>query len=136
MTQDAVAWFERYPETERPLFTLRLTISGGCRVTIRAFEGPHDGRNHTTLFCELWKGSIRRGARPLFNREQFTVGIPGHQTIDGDYAKAAVLSLFALKPGDTDSDFFADYSEAQLSFVECHGEEIAMIQFDRYGEDS
>jgi hypothetical protein len=131
---NAVDWFERYPDLgARPLFTLRLTVSGG-RVTIRAFEGPHSDPNHTTLFCELWTGSVSGQKRPLFNREQFTVGIPGHACIDSEYAKSTVLSLFAMKPGDTDDDFFADYSEAQLAFVEAHSEEISLIALDRYGE--
>lgn len=69
---------------------------------------------------------------PLFPRESFTVGIPRGHSIDGNYAREAVLSLFALKPGDTDDEFFADYTEAQRSFVEQYGEQIDMIRLERY----
>lgn len=42
--------------------------------------------------------------------------------------------LFALKPGDTDSDFFADYTPEQLDWVTANGEELSLIALDRYGE--
>lgn len=99
-------------------------------VTIRAYNtgrmGPH---GHTTLRCEL-----------VFNGETIfsdgSVGVPSHQSLDGDYAKELVVSLFCMKPGDTDPDFFADYTEAQLDFVSNHGESLYCAKCDRWGWDS
>ena len=39
-----------------------------------------------------------------------------------------------MKPGDTDSEFFEDYTPAQIDFVTQYGEEICMIAYDRHGE--
>jgi hypothetical protein len=141
---NAQEWFERFPELGRmPVFRLRVRLGnlkcfmghGRCFcAVIQAYEGPETsagGRNstHTTLYCSLtfngWTG---------FPRESFYVGIPHGHGLDGDYAKAAVMGLFALKPGDTDDEFFADYTPEQLAFVERYGEELSIVARERYGE--
>jgi len=127
-------WFRRFPDLGRdPLFTIRLKLPCG-NVRVRAWEGPEftavgSYPTHTRLFCELQGCGVR------FPREHYYVGIPRSQSIDGDAAKEQVLALFALKPGDTDDEFFAEYTPQQLAFVEQYGEDIDMIRLDRYGED-
>ena len=144
------SWFARYPElAQRPVFILhlRLGVENGCEVgcTIRAYEGHTEPTGHTRLYCELTYGTRsaaqRSGTRGrhytrkvLFPRAAFYVGTAPHVSIDSDDAKELVLSLFALKPGDTDADFFAHYTPEQLAFVERWGETISMIALDRYGE--
>lgn len=136
----AAEWFKRYPDLrDRPLFTMRIYVNArlgqrGNLVTIRAFEGPHVEPNHTRLWCELWQGSPSKRRKPLFPRDDFYVGIPAHETIDGRSARECVLSLFCLKPGDTDSDFFAHYTPEQLTFVKAHGEELDMVRCSRFPE--
>lgn len=125
----AVEWFERFPDLgAEPLFVIRGRLGDGSWFAVRAWQGPQRG-NHTTLFCEL-----RTKAGVLFPRESSYVGIPGHQTIDGRAAKESALALFCLKPGDTDADFFADYTENQLDFVSRYGEELSLWKAERYGE--
>ena len=120
--------------SEKPLFSLRLYLSKGHAVIVRAFEGPHMAPNHTRLFCELSLGTNGRGSKKtvLFPRNDFFVGIPAQHSIDGTYAREAVLSLFGMKPGDTDAEFFADYTAAQLAFVSEHADEINMVRESRY----
>ncbi len=48
-------------------------------------------------------------------------------SIDGDATVAALLSFLALRPGDTDREYFADHSEAQVAFSVAHGEELGML---------
>ncbi len=135
-------WFARYPELSRtPLFTLRVPmgIVGDNRiVTIRAYEGPFCPPNHTRLYCELLVSELGRDGKkkrraPLFPRESFWVGVPSHQSIDSAAAREAALSLFAMKPGDTDSDFFSHYTSEQLAFVTEHGEWLSLVAEERYG---
>lgn len=100
-------------------------------VTIRAFDtyrtNPQTG--HSYLRCEL----VFNGKK-IFNDGR--VGIPSHKSIDGADAKEGVVSLFCLKPGDTDQDFFEDYTEEQLQFVTEHGEALYCAKCDRWGWDS
>ena len=136
----AQEWFARFPVLAlEPVFTLRVVLGRDAsgrdeRCLIRVYEGPETsavgrGTTHTTLYCEL-----QHAGRVLFPREQFTVGIPHGDCLDSDYAKAAVLSLFALKPGDTDEDFFEHYTPEQLDFCERYGEALSLEALNRYGE--
>jgi hypothetical protein len=129
----AAEWFKRYPDLGRtPLFTLRFKVGNVNQtenVTIRAYEGPvQQPYGHTTIFCEL------RAPGVIFSRDEFYIGVPRGEVLDSKYSKAMVMSLFAMKPGDTDDEFFEHYSPEQLEFVEEHGEEISLISAERYGE--
>lgn len=46
---------------------------------------------------------------------------------DDDGTVAAILSFCALKPGDTDPDYFADYTPAQLAWCRRFGDELALL---------
>jgi hypothetical protein len=118
------------------LFTLRLSISGGRRVTIRAFEGRRTEPNHTRIECELWLGSPRKNRQPLFPRKDFHVGLVNGNSLDGIEAKELVLSLFCLKPGDTDDEFFKDYTPEQLAFFKDNGDELGLIRETRYCDEN
>ncbi len=37
-----------------------------------------------------------------------------------------------MKPGDTDSDYFANYTSAQLAFASTYGDELSMTAEERY----
>lgn len=117
------------------LFEQRLTLRGGLAI-IRAFEAPGHFQasnrfGHTTIELEL-----RFAGKTLWPRGSTTVGTPAHVSVDGDEAKALALSLFELKPGDTDAEFFADYTPEQLDFVRTYSDEIMMARWARFGEDS
>lgn len=119
------------------LFELRLRLCKDGLTVIRAFEAPLSRQahrwttGHTTIDLQL----VHCG-RELWARGSTTVGTPAHVSVDGESAKALALSLFALKPGDTDREFFDDYTPEQLEFAGRFGEEISMIQLDRFGEDA
>lgn len=50
-------------------------------------------------------------------------------------AKHHALHHLALAPGDTDAEAFAQYSPAQLAFVQRYGDALKLIAEDRYGDD-
>jgi len=80
----------------------------------------------------MWTENGKRRTRLIFKRGQTWCGIPGHASIDGKYAKEAVLSTLAMKPGDTDADYFADYTETQLDFAREFGETLDCEKSHRY----
>lgn len=110
-------------------FTLRFRSRWG-NVQIRATDVGFQQPNHNRLDCEL-----KLNGEVLFPGDgTWYVGIPAQHAVDSDYAKATVLSLFALKPGDTDSEFFEKYNSSQLEFVIDESDTITMLSIDRYGE--
>lgn len=127
---NAAEWFERFPAlADDPLFIIRGRLSDGSWFAIRAYEGPWQSPNHTRLFCEL-----RTKAGVLFPRSDFYVGIPSGECIDSRSAKRGVMSLFCIRPSDTDSEFFEGYTDEQLSWVVANGEELSMLKDARFGD--
>lgn len=47
-------------------------------------------------------------------------------TIDGDRTVGALLGFFSLRPGDTDKEYFEDYTKEQLAFAREWGETLSM----------
>ncbi len=124
----------RYQERDYAhLFTLRIRTHGGM-VTINAYEAPRDGNGHdghTRVDIE-----VAQNGEVIFERGQMWVGVPGHHTIDGDYAREAVIGAVAMRPGDTDDNYFADYAQAQLRWAEEYGEELSMERMYRYCDEN
>ena len=44
---------------------------------------------------------------------------------DSDGSVEGVMGFLTLKPGDTDSDYFKDYTPAQLAYCKAHAEALA-----------
>lgn len=53
---------------------------------------------------------------------------------DSNRAVAEIMGWLTLRPGDTDGDFFSDYTPAQLDFCSTHAEALNMTSIDRWGE--
>jgi hypothetical protein len=111
------------------LFTLRVAVRRtGPLVVIHAFDGNHTGpHGHSRIDVE-----VRLGGRVIFPRGATWCGVPAGTCMDGIEAKESVLSLVAMKPGDTDEDYFADYTPEQLAFAEEYGESISLERETRY----
>ncbi len=112
------------------LFTLRAKCSAGD-VTIHAFDAQRT--DHQTGHQRI-DVVIKQGRKVVFPRGATWCAVNRWTAIDGKEARALVLSLAAMKPGDTDADYFADYTPAQLAFAEAFGEELSMVREERYGE--
>ena len=58
----------------------------------------------------------------------------GHHCIDSNDAVKNVMGWITLKPGDTDREYFANYTQAQLDFASSHADTLEMEVMDRFGE--
>lgn len=112
-------------DTKEPQFTddqlarrIRTRTAGGI-VTVSIYDaGPVEaGRHQIGYVCERDHTEIFRGA---------DIGIPAGRAVDSDYVVAAVTDFLSLQSGDTDPEFFDDYSEAQRDFAAACGEELAL----------
>jgi len=83
----------------------------------------------TEIEIELWQtGRSRSGDRdrlsyvlsensvPVFYGLS-DLGIPPHMAIDSDLSVCACLFFLALRQGDTDSDYFENYTDTQLQWI-------------------
>jgi hypothetical protein len=54
------------------------------------------------------------------------MGVSPMTAIDSDEALRSVITFLSLRPGDTDEEYFADYTDEQMSFAESHGEYVGL----------
>ena len=109
------------------LFTLRVCVfASEPLVVVNAFEGRGVGRacvvggSHNQIDVE-----VRQGGRVVFPRGQLYCGLPTFKSIDGPDARELVLSLVAMRPGDTDADFFAHYTPEQLAWADRNADGVS-----------
>lgn len=75
------------------------------------------------------KGKVKT---ELFTGEDFCCS-PLH-CVDSDETVAAIMSFLTLRRGDTDSEFFENYTPTQTEFTEQHAEALACEVLNRFGE--
>src|SRR5262245_54308880 len=73
---------------------------------------------------------VRHGNRVIFPAGQLYCAL--HGSSDGIEARELIMSLVAMRPGDTDRDYFDGYTPEQLAWAERHGERIDMERERRY----
>lgn len=126
-------------EDHNVCFRLRVRLSTRITLLVTAWDnGPSGPYGHQRIDVEaavVWPdGKRRKPVRSvIFAKGDTYCGLASGHCTDGPEAKELVLSLIAMKPGDTDSDYFADYTPEQLEFVNSYGEELSMIAEERYG---
>lgn len=69
----------------------------------------------------------------LFEGEDFSCS-PLH-AIDSDECIAGIMGFLTLRPGDTDAEYFADYTPAQIEYCEQWAESLACEVENRFGRD-
>jgi hypothetical protein len=69
----------------------------------------------------------------LFEGEDFWCS-PLH-AIDSDAAVESIMAFLTCKPGDTDPEYFADYTPAQLDYCSQHAEALASEVEARFGSN-
>lgn len=106
-----------------------------CRFT------PYlSGHGPSFTLSLYWRGTERIGYRltqsgekkPIFEGQDFRPS-PMH-SVDGDEAVKALMGFLTLRPGDTDREYFDDYTPRQLEFAAQHAEALACCVYDRFGE--
>ncbi len=68
----------------------------------------------------------------LFEGEDFCCA-PSY-AIDGDQCIASLMGFLTLRPGDTDREYFADYTPEQLEYCSHHAESLSCEVMNRFGE--
>lgn len=61
----------------------------------------------------------------IFQGEDFH-GSPLHAS-DSDRTLGSLVGFLSLRPGDTDAEYFESYTDLQLAFADCFGEELSLI---------
>jgi hypothetical protein len=119
-----------------PIRTVRLFpyLKGrGPSFTLRTFDtNTRDSRGCTRIAYTLTMHEGRK-ATVLFDGVDFCPS-PMYAD-DSDKAIAALLGFLTLRPGDTDEDYFADYTPEQLAYCDLHAETLLCYVYDRFGED-
>lgn len=113
---------------------LRPYRPGLPHFSLHMWATPHvDWRGQTRIGYELRQHTP--GTKPvvLFTGEDFC-GSPMHAD-DSDATVAALLGFLTLRPGDTDADYFENYTPAQLDFCAQHAEALSCEATMRFGED-
>lgn len=88
------------------LRTLRLN-----RTTLRVFDMEKSrGSNHHCLGYQF-----KVGKKIVFEGTDF--GCPFHQPIDSLATAYSILSFLTLRPGDTDKEYFEDYTAEQMEWA-------------------
>lgn len=100
----------------------------------RVFVPYRDGKDAFVL--HLWdtlakeENKTRIAYRFVHNGETIFSGadiqVPESYCVDSDVVFGTVLSFLCLRPGDTDADYFADYTQEQMDFCEQHAEFLAL----------
>lgn len=82
----------------------------------------------------VWHSSkrLRGHTRTIFAGTDFYCS-PLH-AIDSDACVKSLMTFITLRPGDTDAEYFKDYSEAQRDFAEQHAEALSLEVLHRFGE--
>jgi len=113
--------FRPYKKGAGPTFNLKLYDLGG-------------GLSYQTwrVGYELIEHQPGQKPRIIFEGDDFRPG--ASMAIDSDAIVKSLMSFLTLRPGDTDAEFFEDYTQEQLEFADAHGESLAAEVFYRFGE--
>lgn len=106
--------FKPYRRGMGPSFTLCLYYLG------------HEKIGYELLMRENGKSVV------LFSAADFRPS-PMH-SVDGDDAVKALMSFLTLRPGDTDREYFDNYSPEQMEYCQAHAETLSIEVLNRFGE--
>ncbi len=116
------------------LFTLRIALTQKLAAIVTAYDGNGIGRERIDIEVTL-EGEGE--PRTIFPKGSMYVGGPaiGRFCLDGVAARELVLSAVAMREGDTDKEYFDDYTPEQLEFSQQYGETINMASCYTYCDE-
>lgn len=68
----------------------------------------------------------------LFEGEDF--GCSPLHGIDSDDCVKSLMNFLTLRPGDTDAEYFANYTQVQKDYCDEHAEALSAEVYNRFGE--
>lgn len=98
-----------------PVFTLRMFDTGG-----------YIGGKYRVAY------TLRSEGKTIFEGEDF--GCSPMDAIDSDGAVECLMGFLTLRPSDTDSEYFDNYTEEQLDFCSSHAEALSCEVYSRFGQ--
>ena len=101
------------PEVLRHVSFESSFVNGPAYRLLVWTTNTRDKRGQDILGSALW---VDDSPVPLFCSESFA-GSPMHAD-DSDETLRAILGFLTLRPGDTDRDYFDDYTPEQLAWAE------------------
>jgi hypothetical protein len=116
-----VVRFAPYRKGAGPTFTLTLWDGNYGR-----FDSGQEKTRYRLTMTEAGKTTV------LFEGHDF--GRAPSDASDSDGAVKGIMGFLTLRPGDTDADYFAEYTPEQLAFAQSHAEALSMEVVARFGE--
>lgn len=104
----------------------------GPRFTLQTYDTGRCNGTHSTIGYVLSMKAPGKPRTVIFEGEDY--GVPSCESIDSDDALRGLLVFLTLRPGDTDAEYFEDYTDAQRDYCDAHAEALAMASYDRFGE--
>jgi hypothetical protein len=117
------------------------------RETIRVIFSPYGRRTGPHFVLTMWDTGdsdihgktvvgyrLRSQGLTLFEGEDFYCS-PLHAW-DSDTTVRAIMGFLTLRPGDTDADYFAGYTQEQMDYCNHHAEYLSWEVSQRFGEDN
>lgn len=116
------------------LFELRIPLDNSI-CSIKTWEGERSLGNPYHMRIDV---EVRHKGKVVFPKGATYCGLPRMHSWSrtGNHAKELVMSLVAMKPGDTDPDYFNEYTEEQLAWVKAYGEYLSMEREARYCDEN
>lgn len=108
---------------------VRFKTWTGARFTLTTWD---TNRTIHGKYCLGYR--LNMNGKTLFEGEDFGCA-PSH-AVDSDAAVEGIMSFLTLRPGDTDKEYFEDYTPAQLEFCSQHAEALKCEVMDWFGEDN
>ncbi len=106
----------------------------GPTFTIEVFDANREDfdTGHRRMSTRLTM-HVGRKRQVIF--EDFSTAVNRWTCVDSKRALKHAAQGPCIEPGDTDSEFFEDYTPEQLDFATSHGEALECAIFDRFGWD-
>jgi hypothetical protein len=118
------------------LRTVRLTPyrkGKGPTFTLKTWDTFRRDNLGKSVLCYEFTQRDADGAKTvLFSGEDFACS--PLLAIDSDAACASLLGFLTLRPGDTDAEYFENYTDAQREFAATHAEMLACEVMARFGD--
>lgn len=112
--------FRPYAKGRGPTFCLTMWDTGRLRDGNKCLLGYTLTMLDSINYAKAGTRYVKRDV--LFHGEDF--GCSPLHAIDGNDAVVGLMTFLTLRPGDTDSDYFANYTPVQLEYCSQHAEAL------------
>ena len=98
---------------------IKIDISG-AEITLQTWETVT--RFNTGQYKLRYE--LTCNGKVIFSGDDY--GCAPSEAVDSDESLRGLLGFLSLQPGDTDDEYFDDYTKDQMAFAESYGEELSL----------